>query len=104
PVMHPASGSHLPHTGIDNRNPGVSLLPGNQIFRRITPLDFIGIFLKRLMPGYTGKIKQGMQIKFTPEQFIQPGLLTNIINLEISVLKQGLYTLTDRENTDIQIR
>src|SRR5690606_41436479 len=103
PVMHPASSPHLPHTSIDNRNPGLSLLPGSQIIGCIAPLDFIGIFLKRPMSGYTGKIKQGMQIKLAPEQFIQPGLLTDIINLEITVLKQDLHTLTDRENTDIQI-
>ena len=102
--MHPASGSHLPYTGIDNRNSGLSLLPGSQIFRCIAPLDVIGIFLKRPMSGYTGKIKQGMQLNFVPEQFIQPDLLTDIINLEISILKQGLHTLTNRENTDIQIR
>ena len=48
----------------------VEALPGSQIIWCIAPLDFIGIFLKRPMSGYTGKIKQGMQIKFAPEQFI----------------------------------
>src|SRR5690606_13079248 len=101
--MHPAGGQSLPHPDNDNTDPGLALLPGCQIFRCMPPLDFIGIFFKRAMSGTAGKIEQGMLIKLTPQQFIQPGLLTEIIDLEIAMMlfKQRLNALADRENADI---